>query len=75
LTQLAAYDIVKIMEVSMNGKEIKQKRTALGWSREKMGRMTELSAGTIANIENGTAEPRPATLTVIRSAFDLADQN
>ena len=53
----------------MTPAEIKQRREALGLSREALAGRAGLSLRTVERIERGESEPRRATLTVIRMAL------
>lgn len=56
--------------MSMTGNEIKEKRKALGWSMETLGRKTGLSSRTIESVEKEKAKPHPVTIMSIEQAFE-----
>jgi predicted transcriptional regulator len=47
-------------------------RGLLDWSQQELAKMAEVGVVTIRQVEAGTTEPRKATLTVIRQAFEKA---
>jgi predicted transcriptional regulator len=56
------------------GQEIRQRREALGLTRESLAHLAQLSYKTIERIEAGGVMPRRATLTVIEQAFTQAER-
>ena len=55
----------------MTPAEIKQRREALGLSREALAGRAGLSLRTVERIERGESEPRRATLVVLRAALEV----
>jgi transcriptional regulator with XRE-family HTH domain len=47
-------------------------RAALGWGVRDLAKKAGISANTVARFENGHHTPNPATLKVIRLAFEAA---
>ena len=47
-------------------------RTALGWSATDLGEHASVSRNTISRFEVERTEPNPATLAMIRQAFEAA---
>lgn len=58
----------------MTADEIKERREALGLSRESLAGLAGLSLRTVDRIEAGESIPRRATLRVIKLAFAEAEQ-
>jgi predicted transcriptional regulator len=52
--------------------QCKMARAALGWTVRRLAAHAGVSKTTIVRFENGLVEPIPATLKVIRQAFEEA---
>jgi len=47
-------------------------RGLLGWSQQELARRARVGVVTVHQLEVGVGQPRPATLQVIRDAFEKA---
>lgn len=47
-------------------------RGLLNWTQAELAAAASVGVVTVRQFEGGSAEPRPATLTVIRQAFETA---
>jgi transcriptional regulator with XRE-family HTH domain len=56
----------------ITSRQIRAARGLLGWEAVELGRLTDLSRETIANIEAGRTQPREGSLERIAQAFDVA---
>lgn len=57
------------------GAFLRQRRTELGWSRDRVGRMTGLSSSTIRSVETAAVhEPGFFTVAALVEALGLAPQ-
>lgn len=73
LVGLAAHRVNSLFSNQMlTETQCKMARAALGWGVRDLAEKAGISANTVARFENGHHTPNPATLKVIRLAFEAA---
>ena len=50
--------------------QMRAARGLLQWTQEDLARESGVSSVTVRNIESGKTKPNPATMTVLRQAFE-----